>query len=150
MSCGRYQFCLFRKKSIQNTVHEKIVYNIYFSKKNEHSFFLRRGDIFYARINIYIRYVFCWTQDKFVWDDDKAAKNWRKHGVRFEVAASVFADPLFVLLDASRQGECRNAAIGFDNTGQLLYVVHLEIENTALRIISARRTDPNEEIHYAF
>ena len=88
--------------------------------------------------------------ESFVWDSDKAAKNWHKHGVRFEEAASVFVDPLFVLLDASRNDERRDAAIGFDLTGQWLYVVHIEIEKTAIRIISARRAEPNEELHYAF
>jgi len=44
--------------------------------------------------------------DLFVWNAEKAEKNWRKHGVRFEEAASVFADPLFVLLDASRKESC--------------------------------------------
>ena len=29
--------------------------------------------------------------DSFVWNADKAQKNWRKHGVRFEEAATVFA-----------------------------------------------------------
>ncbi len=40
--------------------------------------------------------------DQFVWNDEKAAKNWHKHGVRFEEAATVFEDPLFVLVEASR------------------------------------------------
>ena len=38
----------------------------------------------------------------FVWDVDKADANWQKHRIRFEDAATVFADPLFVLVDASR------------------------------------------------
>ncbi len=32
----------------------------------------------------------------FVWNLDKTAMNVRKHGVRFEDAATVFMDPLFV------------------------------------------------------
>jgi hypothetical protein len=31
--------------------------------------------------------------DLFVWNDEKADTNWRKHGVRFEEAAMVFEDP---------------------------------------------------------
>lgn len=45
----------------------------------------------------------------FIWDADKAAANLRKHGVRFEDAATVFMDPLFVLTDASRKDETRDA-----------------------------------------
>lgn len=87
--------------------------------------------------------------DLFVWDEAKADKNWRKHGVRFEEAATVFTDPLFVLVDASRKDEARDAAIGFDSTARLLYVVHIEVEASFIRIISARRAEPEEELNYA-
>jgi hypothetical protein len=36
---------------------------------------------------------------------------------------TVFDDPLFVLQDASRNGEQRNAVIGFSSAGRLLTVV---------------------------
>lgn len=85
----------------------------------------------------------------FVWDSTKAEANWRKHGVRFEEAATVFFDPLFVLIDASRGEEVRDAAIGFDSTTRLLYVVHIEFDDAYIRIISARRADRNEEERYA-
>ena len=88
--------------------------------------------------------------DSFVWDSAKAEKSLTKHGVSFEEAATVFADPLFMLVDASRNEEARDAAIGFDSSGRLLYVVHIEIETTCIRIISARRTGPEEEKHYAY
>jgi len=86
----------------------------------------------------------------FVWNEAKAKKNLRKHGVKFEEAAAVFLDPMLVIMTASRNDEARDAAIGFDGAGRLLYVVHIEIEETAIRIISARRTEPNEELNYAF
>ena len=87
--------------------------------------------------------------DSFVWNADKALANWRKHGVRFEEATTVFADPLFVLVNASRNDEARDAAIGFGASGRLLYVVHIEIEGSCIRIISARRAEPHEESQYA-
>jgi uncharacterized protein len=87
--------------------------------------------------------------DLFIWNQDKAQVNWRKHGIRFEEAATVFSDPLFVLTDASRNDEARNAAIGFDIQGRLLFVVHIEIEGTCIRIISARRAELHEEVIYA-
>lgn len=87
--------------------------------------------------------------DQFVWNDEKADANWRKHGVRFEEAATVFEDPLFVLVDASRNEELRDAVIGFDAIGRLLYVVHIEFETSFIRIISARRAEPEEELNYA-
>ena len=85
----------------------------------------------------------------FVWNAAKAAANYRKHGVRFEDAATVFDDPLFVIVDASRNQESREAAIGFDAKGRLLLVVHVEIDGAFIRIISARRAEPSEEKRYA-
>ena len=54
----------------------------------------------------------------FCWDESKAAENQRKHGVSFEEAVTVFDDPLFVLQDASRNQERRDAVIGFSSTGR--------------------------------
>ena len=85
----------------------------------------------------------------FMWNAEKAESNWRKHRVRFEEAASVFGDPLLLLVNASRNDEARDAAIGFDATGRLLYVVHVEFELEFIRLISARRATAEEEIRYA-
>lgn len=85
----------------------------------------------------------------FVWDETKAAQNLQKHGVAFEEAATVFDDPLFVLQDASRNAERRDAAIGFSSTGRLLTVVHIEVHDDSIRLISARRASPAEETIYA-
>jgi uncharacterized DUF497 family protein len=87
--------------------------------------------------------------DLVVWNAAKAARNRLVHGVSFEEAATVFADPLFVLVDATRHDEARDAAIGFDANGSLLFVVHIEVEADHIRIISARRAEPEEEARYA-
>lgn len=84
----------------------------------------------------------------FVWNALKAQANMHKHGVRFEEATSVFFDPLFVLVDATRTSDSRHAVIGFDGSGRLLYVVHVEIEGDCLRLISARRATATEESIY--
>ena len=88
--------------------------------------------------------------ESFVRDAEKAKKNLANHGVRFEEASTVFGDPLFVLVQASRNGEAREAAVGFDASARLLYVVHIEVEGEFIRIISARRAEPSEEQHHAF
>jgi len=85
----------------------------------------------------------------FVWSRNKAVANQVKHGVSFDDAATVFADPFFVLTDASRHNEAREAVIGFDQTGCLLFVVHIEVEHAFIRIISARRAEPKDEALYA-
>jgi uncharacterized DUF497 family protein len=47
-------------------------------------------------------------------------------------------------VDASRNDEAREAVIGYDMMRWLLFVVHIEVEGEAIRIISARRAT-NEE-----
>src|SRR5487761_2274828 len=82
---------------------------------------------------------------RFVWHAKKAASNPVKHdGITFEEAATVFFDPFFELVKAERRDEGRDAIIGCDISGRLLFVVHVEIEGEFIRIISARRAT-NEE-----
>lgn len=84
----------------------------------------------------------------FCWDELKATENQRKHGISFEEAVTVFDDPLFVLQDASRNEEQRDAVIGFSSVGRLLTVVHIEFDGEFIRIISAWRASPAEEALY--
>lgn len=67
-----------------------------------------------------------------------------KHGVAFEEAAAAFFDPFFRLVDASRNDEAREAILGYDAAGRLLFVVHVEIDADRVRIISARRATQAE------
>jgi uncharacterized DUF497 family protein len=81
----------------------------------------------------------------FVWNDAKAASNPLKHdSVTFEQAAQVFFDPFLRLIDASRNDEARDAVVGYDESGRLLYVVHVEVTDEAIRLISARRATQAE------
>lgn len=81
----------------------------------------------------------------FVWNQRKAITNAIKHdGVTFEQAATVFFDPLFRLVDAGRNDEARDAIIGFDSVGRLLFVVHIQFEDASIRIISARKATSHE------
>jgi uncharacterized DUF497 family protein len=81
---------------------------------------------------------------EFIWDAKKASSNAVKHGVNFEEAATVFFDPLFRLVDASRNDEARDAVIGFSTQQRLLFVVHVQIEDAAIRIVSARKATAQE------
>jgi uncharacterized DUF497 family protein len=92
--------------------------------------------------------VFEHADTTFKWDQLKARENELKHGVSFEEAVTVFDDPLFVLQDASRNEEKRDAVIGFSSAGRLLTVVHIEFDGEFIRIISAWRASPTEEILY--
>jgi uncharacterized protein len=85
----------------------------------------------------------------FVWDAKKAKLNVANHnGISFEQAAEAFFDPFMRLVDASRQNEARDALIGFDTRGSMLFIVHIVIEDEAVRIISARAATLKERQYY--
>ena len=91
---------------------------------------------------------------EFDWDPAKAESNRRKHGVAFEDAMGVFADPLALsrLDEESGQGEERWVTIGRNPASNLLLVVHtyveMSAERAAVRIISARRPTRRETRQY--
>jgi hypothetical protein len=82
------------------------------------------------------------------WDSNKAATNLRKHGIPFDQAAEAFFDPFLKLVDASRHEEARDAILGMDTRWNLLFVVHIELEDDAIRIISARKATRREWAYY--
>jgi uncharacterized protein len=84
----------------------------------------------------------------FVWDSHKAATNLRQHRIPFEQAAEAFFDPFLKLVDASRHEEARDAILGMDTRWNLLFVVHIELEDDAIRIISARKATRRERAYY--
>jgi uncharacterized DUF497 family protein len=84
----------------------------------------------------------------FIWDADKAVANLRKHGIPFEQAAEAFFDPFLKVVDASRHEEARDAIIGMDTCWNLLFVVHLDLEDDAIRLIPARKATRRERAYY--
>jgi uncharacterized protein len=83
---------------------------------------------------------------RFEWDDDKAASNFAKHGIRFSETKSVFEDDLNSITFADPEyafGEARYIEIGISNRGQLLTIVYVEREG-CIRIISARKATSSE------
>ena len=83
----------------------------------------------------------------FSWDPRKAASNVRKHGVTFEEAATVFADPLaMVITDAVRVS--RALIIGESIRRRVLLTVFVERDEEEIRIISARRATNHERRNY--
>ncbi len=86
----------------------------------------------------------------FRWSDDKASKNARKHGVEFEEAATVFADPLSSTIPDPfhSRDEDRFVILGTSARRRLLVVVFTESDEDVIRIISARRATRHERISY--
>jgi uncharacterized DUF497 family protein len=91
----------------------------------------------------------------FSWDAGKALGNLRKHGVSFEEAATVFADPDGLDWDDLEHSlaEQRSTRIGFSASGRVLFVVYTirrwKHDKETIRIISARQATRKERKAYA-
>jgi hypothetical protein len=87
----------------------------------------------------------------FVWNQAKARRNLSNHGVAFQQAAETFFDPFFRVADASPESseeEARDAIMGMDERWNLLFIVHMAIEEDRIRIISARKATRSERQVY--
>ena len=94
---------------------------------------------------------------RFEWDPEKERLNIAKHGISFEHAALVFADPQSISeADEYIGHESRWRTIGLLGGALIAVVVHLRWEEDynqdaqeVIRIISARRAERREIRHYA-
>lgn len=87
----------------------------------------------------------------FEWDPQKARANERKHGISFDTAARVFADPLVAITQDRIEGaEYRWQAVGIVKAALLVvaHFTHDEGEQEIVRIISARRAGRRERKRY--
>ena len=85
----------------------------------------------------------------FEFDPAKAASNLKKHGVSFDEAATVFADPLSSTLpdDQHSEDEDRLIIVGVSASQRLLFVVYTE-DDSRIRIIGARLVTAVERQQY--
>ena len=86
---------------------------------------------------------------QFEWDSDKAETNFRKHGVSFEEATSVWNDYFNIELVNHKHSfdERRFLMIGESEQRRFLLISFTERENK-VRIISARDLTPRERREY--
>jgi len=81
------------------------------------------------------------------WDPEKNRSNQRKHGISFEDAMAVFQDPDRIeVLDDRDYGEERWAVIG--TIGRIVVFLIYANRQGDIRLISARRADPDDEADY--
>lgn len=85
---------------------------------------------------------------QFEFDEAKAQSNREKHGLSFELAAYVFADPNRIELPDLRRayGEERFITIGAIQ-GRVVVVVYT-CRDGAIRLISARKANAREQKKY--
>jgi uncharacterized DUF497 family protein len=86
---------------------------------------------------------------EFEWDEDKARKNLKKHGVSFEEASTIFGDPLSLTIPDPQHSEeeDRFVTLGESNRKRFLVVVSTD-RGDAIRIISARVATRRERKEY--
>lgn len=85
------------------------------------------------------------------WDPEKAKTNRKKHAWTFEEALEVFEDPHRL----ERYDEAHSSAyeerwqvLGQVRRGDVLFVVHVDLEPDGVRLISARSASVREEALY--
>lgn len=87
----------------------------------------------------------------FEWDDAKDSGNYKKHGVRFSEAASVWHDHDAIEMfdpDHSIEEE-RWLRLGYSFRTRMLVVVYCEkIDSESIRVISARKATETEVRQY--
>jgi hypothetical protein len=83
----------------------------------------------------------------YEWDPVKAKSNFRKHGVDFADAATVFSDDYALTIFDDDPDEERFVTIGVDALERILVVVYAW-RSRRIRIISARKADSYERKQY--
>ena len=86
---------------------------------------------------------------KFEWDPKKATANFKKHGVTFQEAATIFGDPLAITFDDPDHSMSENRYITFGLSLQkrLIVVSHTE-RGDRTKTINARLMDRKERRIY--
>lgn len=86
---------------------------------------------------------------EFEWDTRKAESNKTKHGVSFQEAAMVFADPLSISWPDPDHSvtEHRFITLGMIVSGAVVMVAHTD-RGQSIRIISARKATRLERRYY--
>ncbi|MEA5495611.1 BrnT family toxin [Limnoraphis robusta Tam1] len=83
----------------------------------------------------------------YQWNRDKAIANFRKHGIDFADAVSIFSDELAITIPDERFEEERFITVGIDAFGRVLVVVYT-LRGNEIRLISARKATRKERQQY--
>ena len=81
---------------------------------------------------------------EFEWDPRKAQDNLRKHGVDFADAVIALEDENALTIEDPDHDELRFKTLGMGPTLNILFVVHCELMEGRIRVISARNADKEE------
>ena len=87
----------------------------------------------------------------FIWDQNKAESNVKKHKISFEEAQSVFSDPnARMIFDPDHSDdEDRFVLLGLSAVLRILVIIHCyQEDDRVIRIISARKANKHEQNQY--
>jgi uncharacterized DUF497 family protein len=84
----------------------------------------------------------------FEWDDVKAARNWREHGITFEMAHEVFKDIFAIEWTDSFHDDTEERFVTVGMVESRLLFVSYTLRGKRVRIISARLAEPYERRRY--
>lgn len=83
------------------------------------------------------------------YDEQKASKNLKKHGVSFEEAEEALYDPFALVMDDEEAiDEERYLLLGKSKKERILMVVYAVRHEDTIRIISARKATGKEKADY--
>ncbi len=86
--------------------------------------------------------------DDFEWHDEKAARNWREHGVTFEAAREVFRDIFAIEWTDAGHDDTEERFVTVGMVEDRLLFVSYTLRGERIRIISARLAEPYERRRY--
>lgn len=85
---------------------------------------------------------------RFEWDEAKRKSNIAKHGIVFLDVPEVFTNLMLVGTDTRKDyGEIRKIGFGFTHA-RLMVIAFTEREPDVIRIVSARKANTREKVHY--
>ena len=82
------------------------------------------------------------------WNPAKAKENLRKHGVDFADAVFALEDENALTIEDPDHNERRFKTLGMGPFLNILFIVHCELSEDRIRIISARKADKKETKYY--
>jgi uncharacterized DUF497 family protein len=86
--------------------------------------------------------------EHFAWDDDKAARNWLDHGVRFEATREVFSDAFAIEWTDDGHDDTQERFVTVGMVENRLLFVSYTLRGERIRIISVRAAEPRERRRY--
>jgi uncharacterized DUF497 family protein len=110
---------------------------------------LRSAAVLFPALQVQQKVLLLSMTIKIEFDTDKDEKNWKKHRIRFNTAALVFADPMRIerIDDSANRTTCEERFQTLGRVSKVLFVVYTE-RGDKIRLITARLATKAERRSY--